>query len=261
MTYKISEILKECGIKSFGFCSYDLLKNELLECRAKSRIPQKAKTVIVCLFPYKVKEKEPYNISRYAAVGDYHEICGEMLNNAVLFLRQKFSKNEFEYFIDNSPIKEVKAAAYAGLGVIGKNNLLITKEYGSFVFIGEILTDLNIPTVDSNITSCINCNKCIELCPTGFLKDKESKCLSAITQQKKEITEVEKNLIKQNKTIWGCDICQKACPMNKNSKNTYISKFIESYRNEYLKEEEINGRAYAWRGKGVIDRNYDLTKE
>lgn len=260
MTLEIAEILKNSGIKHFGFCSFDLLENDYFECRAKTRIPKGTKSVIVCIFPYKVKEELPNKISRYSAVGDYHEICGKILKNTKEKLKQKFKENCFEYFIDNSPIKEVKAAAYAGLGVIGKNNLLITKEYGSYVFIGEILTDLKLPIVNNNITNCIDCNKCIEACPTGFLSFKENKCLSAITQQKQELTHKEKNLIKENKTVWGCDICQNVCPMNEKTKITYISEFINSYKNEYIKNENITGRAYAWRGEKVIKRNYELIK-
>lgn len=258
---KIDEILLKNGIDLYGFCDYLLLKDNLLECRAKQRIPNKTKSVIVCCFPYKIFDEKPINISRYSAVCDYHSICGEMLKKVVENLKENFSDNCFEYFIDNSPIEEVKAAVLSGVGVKGKNNLLITEKYGSYVFIGEILTDLDIPTVKNNITYCINCNKCIAACPTGFLKDKKNKCLSQITQQKAELTENEKNLIIKNNTVWGCDICQEVCPLNKDKEKSNIKEFITSYRNEYKKGENIENRAFEWRGKKVIKRNYNITNE
>ena len=90
------------------------------------------------------------------------------------------------------------------------------------------------------------------------MSDKNNKCLSFVTQQKKELTEAEKNLIKENKTVWGCDICQNVCQMNKNSALTEIRGFINSYRNEYIENEDIKNRAYAWRGEKVIKRNIKL---
>ena len=254
----LSKILKNKGIKYYGFCDFSELKNELFECSAKRRLPENSATVITMLFPYKIKQENPKNISRYAAVQDYHFVCSKILEDIVKILSENYENFSFEYFIDNSPINEVKAAVLSGLGVRGKNNLLINEKYGSFCFIGEIVTDYKIQIVKNNITNCIECDKCIKNCPTGFLSDKNKKCLSAITQQKKELTDYEQNLLKENKTVWGCDICQNVCPMNNNSALTEIEGFINSYRNEYLENEDITGRAYAWRGEKVIKRNFKI---
>lgn len=254
----LAEIFKNKGIEFYGFCEFSQLKNELFECSAKKRLPENSVSVITMLFPYKVKEKKPENISRYAAVEDYHFVVGKILEDIVKILKEKYKDFCFEYFIDNSPINEVKAAVLSGLGVKGKNNLLINEKYGSFCFIGEIVTDYKIQTVNNIITNCINCDKCINSCPTGFLSDKNNKCLSAITQQKAELLEKEKNIIKNNKTVWGCDICQDICPMNKNSALTEIFDFINSYRNKYIENEDIKNRAYAWRGEKVIKRNLKI---
>lgn len=254
----LAEIFKNYGIEFYGFCDFSKLKDELFECSAKRRLPENSSTVITMLFPYKVKEEKPKNISRYATVEDYHFVCSEILEKVVEKLRENYKAFRFEFFIDNSPINEVKAAVLSGIGVKGKNNLLINKKYGSFCFIGEIVTDYKILTVKNNITSCINCGLCINNCPTGFLKDKNNKCLSAITQQKKELTEEEVNLMRKNNTVWGCDICQNVCPMNKNSALTEIEGFVKSYRDEYKENEDITNRAYAWRGEKVIKRNLNL---
>lgn len=253
----LAEIFKNEGIEFYGFCDFSLLKNELFECLAKKRIPNNAATVITVLFPYKVKMNPPKNISRYAAVEDYHFVAGKILEDICIGLRNKFNNNCFEYFIDNSPINEVKAALYAGLGVKGKNNLLINKKYGSFCFIGEIITDYKLQTVNNKITNCINCNLCVKSCPTGFLKG-EKNCLSAITQKKAELSFDEEELIRKNGLVWGCDICQNVCPMNKNSETTKIKGFLETYRDEYIENEDIKNRAYAWRGEKVILRNLKI---
>ena len=254
----LDKIFKKYNIEFYGFCDFSELEKELFECSAKGRLPEASATVITMLFPYKIKEQKPENISRYAAVEDYHLVCSKILESIVKKLREEYKNFRFEFFIDNSPINEVKAAVLSGLGVKGKNNLLINEKYGSFCFIGEIVTDYKIQSVKNNITNCINCNMCIKSCPTGFLSDKNNKCLSAITQQKKELTEAEIKLIKENNTVWGCDICQNVCPMNKNSALSEIEGFINSYRDKYIENEDITNRAYAWRGEKVIKRNINL---
>ena len=256
----LNEILEKSGIENFGFCDFSLLENDLIECAAKSRLPENSKSVITFLFPYKIKKEKPKNISRYAAVEDYHKVCSKILEKICFNLKENFKENEFSFFIDNSPIKEVKAAVYSGLGVLGKNGLLINEKYGSYCFIGEIVTNLKIQNVENNITNCIGCDICIKNCPSGFLGDKNNKCLSAITQQKKSLTYDEEKLIKKSECIWGCDICQEVCPMNKNKEFTEIKEFINSYRDEYDENEDIKNRAYEWRGQKVIKRNFDILK-
>ena len=124
MIEKIKELLIKADIRDVGFCDYNEIKDRLLDCRAKARIPRGAKSVIVCLFPYKVKENPPENISRYAAVPDYHKVCGEILEKAAKELSKNINGYQFEWFIDNSPIPEVYTAAKAGLGIIGENSLV-----------------------------------------------------------------------------------------------------------------------------------------
>lgn len=256
----LAEILGKKGIEFYGFCEFKIFEKKLLNCRAKNRLPNDSKTIITMIFPYKVKSEKPENISRYATVEDYHFIVGKILEEITKKLRENFSENNFEWFVDNSPIDEVEAAVLSGLGVRGKNNLLINKKYGSFCFIGEIITDYKIQTVNNLNTNCINCNRCMKICPTGFLKDKNKKCLSQITQQKAELSEEEKILIKNSGIIWGCDICQNICPMNENSALTNIKEFINSYKEKYEENEDIKNRAYAWRGEKVIKRNFKIIK-
>lgn len=250
---KIIEICLSADIRDIGFCAFENIKEKLIECRAKQRIPQNAKTVIICAFPYKAQENPPKNISRYAAVPDYHTVCGEMLEKAARGLRKSFPKNKFECFLDNSPIPEVFAAAVAGLGVKGDNGLILTKRWGSFVFLGEIVTDLEIEC-ENKYRECEHCGVCKKNCPVGL--DKGS-CLSALSQKKGELSAEEKEILLKNNILWGCDICAEACPHNKEAEITYIKEFIEGYRDCYTAKEDNSGRAYNWR-KGAIERNYQL---
>ena len=262
----LKEILKNIRLE-YSVADFSLIKDKLIKCNAQKRIPENARSVIVFLFPYKVEEQAPENISRYATVKDYHILVSEKLESIKNLILKDYPGGKAEVFCDNSPIPEVYTAALCKLGVIGKNNLLINEKYGSFVFIGEIVTDIdflnenNKNTTQNNteIKYCINCKKCIENCPTGFLKDKTVKCLSDITQQKKPLEKVQEDLIKKYNTVWGCDVCQNVCAMNKNKKLTDIKDFVNSYRNEYVLNEDNKDRAYNWRGEEIIKRNLEVT--
>ncbi len=256
MKEKIGEILKCADIREWRVADFKSVENSLLECRAKSRIPDGARSIIMAAFPYKVENAPPTNISRYAAVPDYHEVCGRMLKKATEMLSAEFQNYRFEYFLDNSPIPEVATASACGLGCLGKNGLLIHKKYGSYVFLGEIITDLKIDAEETH-EKCLDCGRCISACDN--ITSKEN-CLSAVNQQKKALTHVQMQRIKESGSCWGCDKCAEVCPMNENSEKTYIKEFLEGYRNEFTLSENREGRAYNWRGKEVIERNYRIIK-
>lgn len=255
---KIKEILKDCGISRVGFCTFGGVKHSLIDCRAKSRIPKNAKTVVCCVFPYKVKEQPPKNISRYAAVKDYHEVCGDMLAAAREKLCALFPFNSFEIFVDNSPINEVLAFSHTGLGKVGQNGLFIDDVYGSFVFLGEIVTDLDLSVSDFSPVPCINCGQCNKKCPVLLNK---AQCLSKLTQKKGDLSPAEQEQIKKCGSVFGCDICSEVCPENMGKKLTQISEFVLSYRDEFSPTEDFSHRPYTWRGEKVILRNYDILEE
>ncbi len=252
MKNKITLIVNKNGISDVGFLKFSDVNDHLLDCRAKERIPKNAKSIILLLFPYKVKDERPKNISRYAAVPDYHKVCGKYLEKITADLKKEFCENEFSFFIDNSPIPEVYAAAAAGLGLYGKNRMLINSKWGSYVFIGEIVTDLEIEA-EKSLKKCPLCGDCFKACPSLI---HGTKCLSALSQQKNEPEFSEKALLRENNIVWGCDICAEVCPLNKNAQNTYIEEFVKGYRDEYVLGEEIKNRAYEWRGEKTVFRNY-----
>lgn len=261
-----SQILSGKEAFPFGICSFEQIL-PCLECRAKQRIPQDAASVLVCLFPYYTGEHKERNISRYAMVTDYHMIAGEYLNRFCKALQEVFPQNQFEPFTDNSPIREVSAAFHAGLGRRGKNGLILHPKYGSYVFIGEVVTDLVLqPDRPLNPGECIGCGKCQNVCPQGALQSDGSVCLercrSHITQKKGELTDWEIGQIQDGGLIWGCDICNDVCPMNQEAKVlTPVPEFLESavaVLDAQIAERLLKTRAYNYRGKKTILRNIQL---
>ncbi len=247
----------------WGVCSFDKIKDGLIDCRAKGRLPENAKSVIVACFPYLLNDSEYLNrnVSKYAVVTDYHEVAVSRLETAISQLKKIYPDSEFAAFADNSPIPEVTAACYAGLGVRGDNTLLITEKYGSYVFIGEIVTTAEFKAADAELISCLKCGKCKKSCPSGAIGKNgfdKSICLSEITQKKGLLTEKEEQLMKDCGCVWGCDICQDICPMNKNAAVTEIEEFLSSPKAQILSGGDLSGRAYEWRGRKVIERNINL---
>lgn len=252
----------------YGFCPFDKIKDSLIECRALKRLPENAKTVIVTLFPYYLGENayEGSNLSKYAVVPDYHDTIGQILKDTAEKLQNAFPDEEFIAFTDNSPIPEVKSAMYAGLGVRGLNGLFINETYGSWIFIGEIVTtkEYDCFDLDSDDLICSKCGKCVAACPTQAITANgiaAEKCLSFITQKKGELTAEQEQLIKNSGCAWGCDICQNICPMNKTVKSEPIEIFKSGAEITARTDSDISDRAYAWRGEKVIKRNLEILKK
>lgn len=250
------------GLLPNGICAFSEVRDRLLDCAAKKRLPEGAQSVWMFLFPYLLEEKayEGRNISRYAVVRDYHEIVSELLGAFCEDLRRRYPEEKFEPFCDDSPISEVCCAARAGLGVIGENGLLINPVYGSYVFIGEVVTTKYFHPAPGTAGPCLRCGKCREACPTGALGRKgfdRARCLSDISQRKALTAEQEKILVRSG-CAWGCDVCQEVCPMNRSAKVTALTAFREGALAHLSSPVSLAGRAYAWRGERVITRNLRL---
>lgn len=258
----VKNILKEYKIDGYGFADFQSVQ-PLLECRARERLPKDAKTVIVCAFPYWVGELPKRNISRYAAVQDYHDVLKTKLETVCMCLAEAYPQNTFAYFVDNSPIREVEAAVQAGLGVKGKNGLLLHPLYGSYLFLGEIVTDLALMTSKKQ-EACIGCGACVKACPADAITEKGVKqecCLSHITQKRGELTKEEADLVQKGKLLWGCDICQDVCPYNRHLPLTGISEFRQDIISEVMFDQIdalVKTRAFGFRGPKVLKRNYHI---
>ena len=261
---RIKNKFNDLGITEVGVVSAN---SEFIEfVKENSQIPKDAKSIIVYLVPY-YSGIEPENISMYATGEDYHYVC-KKISSEVGSLLSEHGYNHIS-FADSGPLLERKLAYAAGLGIIGDNCFLINEKYGSYTFIGYIITNLELPVSKTTDMSCEKCGACYKSCPGKALSENgfdETKCLSYITQKQGELTEKEKTLIKKTGCIWGCDICQKCCPMNKNIKKSPLDEFNKNLilyiKNEYLSNKEFKdkykSRAFTWRGKSVIYRNLSI---
>ena len=260
--------IKKCGVADVAIINYE--DCEIINERLASNIGFAPKSVYICTVPYYTKFcNEIKTVSAYALAYDYHTLIQNIGEAVVANAKSIFPSNNFRFFGDHSPINEKKAAAKAGLGIIGAHSLLITPEYSSYVFLCELFTDLDCDAAAQEIKYCENCGRCINACP-GFLSG-TCDCLSSITQKKGELSEEEKELIRKYKTVWGCDICQEVCPHTiKAIKNGEIYTNVNWFESNVITcpdEESINNvtdfgsRAYSWRGINTIMRNINILNE
>lgn len=262
---RIFEILKNCGaadVAAIKFSDCKIINEKLL-----SRLDFTPKSVIIGTVPYYTEySDQAKTVSAYALAYDYHLFFKEIEREASALIKESFPEISFKFFGDHSPINEKAAAAKAGLGIIGKNQLLITPAHSSFVFLFEIITDMETDAVVGGTEFCIGCNRCINACPS-FLRNK-GECLSAITQKKGELSKDEIKLIIEHQTVWGCDICQRVCPYTQKaiesgsiySKLEWFNSNIRSVPDEesICDENDFPNRAYSWRGRAVILRNINI---
>ncbi len=265
---RLKSILISCGAADAAIIKYS--DCEIINARLAENLGFTPRSVIIGTIPYYTHYcDEAKSVSAYALAYDYHRLIKEIGESAVAESQRIFPDAHFRFFGDHSPIKEKKAAAKAGLGIIGAHSLLITPNHSSFVFLLEIITDLEYNTRSREIEYCENCGKCKEACP-GFLSG-NGECLSAITQKKGSLSHEEKLLIRDNKTVWGCDICQMVCPHTvKAIKSGSIYTNIKWFNTKVNKnpcaesineEEDFKLRAYSWRGKDTILRNINILNE
>ncbi len=156
-------------------------------------------------------------ISRYAWGDDYHDILGERLNKLLAWMKTEFPGSEGKWYVDTGPVMDKVWAQRAGIGWIGKHTNVITDDIGSWVFLGEIITTLELDYDRPATDHCGTCTLCIEACPTQAIVQPyvvdSNRCLSYLTiEHRGEITgEVTE---KFDGWIYGCDICQDVCPWN-----------------------------------------------
>lgn len=185
-----------------------------------------AKSVITLLknyYPEETNTKDDLKISKYALGKDYHNVIKTNLKNLIKELQQKIGEFSGRGFVDSAPVLERSWAQRSGLGWIGRNGNLITKNSGSFFFIATLIVDIELDYDDPFAKDfCGNCRRCVEACPTeAILPNKVingSKCISYFTIELKEEIIPEEMKGRFNNWMFGCDICQDVCPWNRFSK-------------------------------------------
>ncbi len=188
-----------------------------------SMLVENARSVIVFLFNYFPSEtvvfNSDYRIASYAYGADYHDVIRAKLNQIMAELNKEFPDMAARAFVDSAPVLERAWATRAGLGWIGKNSMLISKRNGSYFFIAEIITDLQMEydtAMGGNY--CGDCTRCMDNCPTKAITSlreiDSNRCISYQTIENKNDIPDEFSGKFEN-WIFGCDICQQVCPWNR----------------------------------------------
>lgn len=227
---------------------------------------------IALAFPYAHELVWPADahFSVYVRGRDYHQVVQGYLEAIAGFIRDL--GHQAEIHVDSTELPERLIAASAGLGWIGRNGMLITEAFGSYVFLGEIRTDMPLPTATGTIapddrSRCGDCRRCVAACPVQILGAdyvQTRRCLSSLTQQK---TPDRSELQLLGGRLFGCDTCQRVCPFNEGRDHTGLADFRPL---EYMVHPDLDelirlskGRfrdRYAitsagWRGKSVLAVN------
>jgi epoxyqueuosine reductase len=187
-----------------------------------------ARSVITLLknyFPAQQQEKDAVKISKYAFGKDYHEVIRTQMKSFLHLIRDEIGEVNGRGFVDSAPVLERSWAQRSGIGWVGKNGNLISKQSGSFFFIATLITDLELNYDDPFAKDyCGSCTKCIDACPTeAILPDKVvdgSKCISYFTIELKDILLPQEMQGRFDNWAFGCDTCQDVCPWNRFSKPT-----------------------------------------
>lgn len=292
MKDRIREIANSLGIEIIGFTDildYSYLgeflneriklgynsefEEQLIDKRLDVRnVFQKCRSIIAIGIPYGegykkivTHSKGLLSVSSYGE--DYHKKLGALLNNLAEEIKKELPF-EYKVCVDTSPLLDREICKNAGVGSYGKNSLLINKEFGSFINLGYLLTDLDIECDNKidNIDICGDCNLCIRSCPNGAIlkggKINSKKCVSYLTQTKTYIPyEYRKNMRNQ---LYGCDVCQLVCPKNiinsqKEPKHDYSSLLIDLGELLTIDNKDFTSKyghlAGSWRGKNIWKRN------
>ncbi|HSP47647.1 MAG TPA: tRNA epoxyqueuosine(34) reductase QueG [Clostridiaceae bacterium] len=289
---EIREKLESMGLEAYGFMKVRTIEESRTYFEERERLGfvnpfeeqdmevkldlasvfPEGKTIISIAFPYFYNRTVAPGgyFSVYTRGKDYHVVVRRYLEEVAQVLREK--GYQAKVFADNNPLPERLIAHIAGVGEIGRNHMVITEKYGSYVFLGEVVTDYEMETVERDYREipehrvCGTCTNCVKACPTKILGSEmynTRRCMSYITQDK-NIEDADFALFKGR--LFGCDTCQLVCPLNKDAEVS----FIEDFRPlDFMQSPDVHAlvaldneafRRYketssGWRGKKLLQRN------
>lgn len=213
------------------------------------------------------------SVSRHSWGRDYHRVIGDRLRTLARWIEAEFSEAKCLACVDTGPLIDRAAAVRAGIGWYGKNANVLTREFGSWVFLGEIITTLDLPADAPLSKNCGVCVTCIDRCPTGAIGPDGTidarRCISDLTQLNAPIPRALRQAI--GNRIWGCDDCQSVCPVNERKErdtpaasttfapspaigtSVDLPAVLKMTKGQYRRW--FKPTSMAWRGKAVLQRN------
>ncbi|MDR0248735.1 MAG: hypothetical protein LBI44_03620 [Oscillospiraceae bacterium] len=227
----------DAGATAAGAVSIDTVREYMTEKMAQRLRGMDIAPVsaIMAVFPY-FTGRQPGNVALYARGSDYVAANALRLRRAAESLPAALPGARVYVTGNAYPLPAVQAARLAGLGVVGMHGLLLTEEYGSFVTIGALLTDVRV-TGGKAGGYCEKCGECVRSCPTGALGEegetrvfRKERCLSHITQMKAP-EGWQRELLRGSDTTLGCDVCQLVCPRNARPALTPLPEYYEKRAN------------------------------
>ncbi|MFD1849944.1 tRNA epoxyqueuosine(34) reductase QueG [Oceanobacillus bengalensis] len=295
---EIKDYAKEIGIDKIGFAAADVFtelkerlrrqqeleyqsgfeKGSIEERTEPQRLLPEAQSIISIALAYPTRMKNAPKSTKEERRGlfaraswgmDYHDVLRNRLEKLNAFILERVPNAVNKVMVDTGELSDRAVAERAGIGFSGKNTSIITPEYGSFVYLGEMIT--NIPFIpDEPIEDgCGDCRKCLDACPTGALIEggqlNAQRCIAFLTQTKDYLPDEFRTKI--GNRVYGCDTCQQVCPKNKGidfhihpefepdpdiSKPKLIPMLRISNREFKEKFDYISG---SWRGKKPLQRN------
>lgn len=297
MTIKedIQKLAAEIGISKIGFTTADDFaylekslrlgveegrttgfEHKVIEERINPKLSlESAKTIIsiAVAYPHKLPVQPPRTNYKRGKITpnswglDYHYVLQDKLNRLAEGIEKLTANFEYKGMVDTGALVDTAVARRAGIGFIGKNGLVISKEFGSYMFLGELITNLEIEPDSPVDYDCGDCTRCLDACPTSCLIGDGTmnarRCLSFQTQDKGMMAMEFRKKIKT--VIYGCDICQICCPYNKGIDNPPASEidpelampelipFLELSNKSF--KEQFGKIAGSWRGKNILQRN------
>lgn len=233
--------------------------------------PEARSVVVVALNYYTPQQHEENSatgkVSRYAWGDDYHDVVTQKLRAVLAWIKEQEPRAEGKVCVDIQPVMDKAWAVRAGLGWIGKHSNVITPEYGSWVFIGELFLNLELDYDDERIEDhCGTCTLCIDACPTAAITEPyvvdSNKCISYATIELRSPelpASIEENL---SGWMYGCDICQDVCPWNRFEQVTAEPRFEprEGNVNAELRDiVELDHESYVKRFRGSAMKRAKLS--